>query len=137
MVCLTHFLQANTISWLAEHKFDFNKLFNGAVTYNRESEFEKLADKSLYEITKSHPSLRTYSELSHENQSKLVKLMNQADKFVWDTTSEQTKEFKVASYCLKKALDKQIKKKYMKTGVFLNYKHNDNKVVLRKSRGFK
>lgn len=43
----------------------------------------------------------------------------------------------MSSYSLKKALDKEIKKKYNGTGVFCNYTKTGDKFQIRKARGFK
>ena len=47
--------------------------------------------------------------------------MNDVDKFVHDASSELQKEFRISSFSLKKAFDKEIKKKYSGTGLFINY----------------
>ena len=61
--------------FLANHSFDFNKLFNEAINYERESEFEELKERSIHDVTKSHTSKRQYSALSVTNAKKLTELM--------------------------------------------------------------
>lgn len=124
--------------FLAENKFDFNKLFNEAINYVRESEFESLKQKSLYDITKSHPATRQYSALSTANMKALENLLKEVDDFVYDKASKLEHELKIASFSLKKALDKKLKEKYSGTGIFLNYSFDRSKpTIVKKTRGFK
>ena len=43
----------------------------------------------------------------------------------------------MSSYSLKKAFDKEIKKKYIGSGLFVNYSKEGSKVFVKKTRGFK
>ena len=43
----------------------------------------------------------------------------------------------MSSYSLKKAFDKEIKKKYIGSGLFINYTKDNNKVFVKKTKGFK
>lgn len=63
--------------------------------------------------------------------------MKEVDAFVYDKSSKQSTEIQISSYSLKKALDKEIKKNYMGTGIFINYSKEGNKVSVRKANGFK
>ena len=81
--------------------------------------------------------MRRYSALTAAHKSKLEEIIEKVDAFVWDKASMQETSFNIASYSLKKALDKELKKKYMGTGVFLNYNKETKKAVIKKTRGFK
>ena len=124
--------------FLANHSFDFNKLFNEAINYERESEFSELKERSVHDVLKSHPSKRQYSALSVQNAKQLIELMAKVDDFVYDKASKQTVDLDIASNSLKKALSKKVKEKYTGCGIFVNYQRKaGTKTEIKKTKGFK
>ncbi len=115
------FQQSNAISFLAGNNFDFNKLFNQGISFARQSEEQDIYDQSIYKVTKSFPSERSYSSLSEAHQRMLDDMMARIDEWVYDPSQQNKLVFNLDSYSLKKALGKQVTKHYMKSGIFTEF----------------
>ena len=62
--------------------------------------------------------------------------MQRIEEWVYDAQSSKMLTFNIASYSLKKALEKQVKKEYMNMGVFAEMQRNINQVVVKKAKKF-
>ena len=78
-------------------------------------------DQSIYKVTKSFPSERSYSSLSEAHQRMLDDMMARIDEWVYDPSQQNKLVFNLQSYSLKKALGKQVTKNYMKSGIFTEF----------------
>ena len=114
----TMLFQANCIGFLAGHHFDFNKLFNQAISFARLSEKDTVREQCKYRVMKSLPSERQHTCLSEVHQKQLDEMMERIEDWVYDTTSSNKLTFNIGSYSLKKALSKQVTKVYVGTGIF-------------------
>ena len=63
-------------------------------------------------------------------------MMRRIDEWVYDGNSNKTLTFNIASYSLKKALQKQVTKNYIGTGIFTEFARHLNETVVKKSKTF-
>ena len=98
--------QANSISFNAGNNFDFNKLFNQAITFAKIEEELTVRRQCTYKVLKNFPSERQYTCLSANHQKQLDEMMERIEEWVYDSQSNPRLTFNIASYSLKKALSK-------------------------------
>ena len=80
---------------------------------------------------------RIMSCLSVKHQKVLEDLMEQVKEFVYDSQSKERIKFDIPNKALQKALQKEVTRVYLGTGVFTEYDKTKPDTYIKKSKGFK
>ena len=78
--------------------------------------------------------MRYFTCLSNKHQDKLTELLKEIDKFVYDSESNEKKEFFIESFELRKAIYKRINEMYNNTGVFFEMTKNSSSTIVKKTK---
>ena len=80
---------------------------------------------------------RIMSSLSTKHQKELDKFMVRIKEFVYDSQSSDREKFDIPNKSLQKALQKEVTKVYMGTGLFTEYDKKNPETTIKKSKAFK
>lgn len=75
----------------------------------------------MYSATDKYPQFRQTIELSTERQKQLEEKLAEIESWVYNPCSEKRLAFEIESNSLKKAIDKQVKRQYLGSGVFFEF----------------
>ena len=130
-------VQVSAIRFLAQNNFDFNTLFSSPINYTRLSELDKVNEQCVFKVGKYNPDVRSFEALSTENQNQLETMMEEIKEWVYTSNSTKRMDFTINSVGVRKALDKQVKKEYMGSGMFFNWTRAKPEAYVEKTKRFK